>query len=65
MMLGQKIAVAFIDYTAAFDTVSHKYLDEALSIERSREAGVPVKIRVMFRVVYQTATAFTTTTARK
>ena len=46
----------FKDYSAAFDTVSHKFLDQAL-----KEANVPVKIRAMFRAVYQSATAYTTT----
>ena len=56
LSLGKKIAITFIDYSAAFDTVSHKFLDEAL-----KEVDVPVKIRAMFRAVYQSATAFTTT----
>ena len=56
LSLGKKIAITFIDYSAAFDTVSHKFLDEAL-----KEARAPVKIRAMFRAVYQSATAFTTT----
>ena len=47
MSLGESIAITFIDYTAAFDTVSHKFLDEALA-----EAGAPIKARAMFRAVY-------------
>ena len=57
MSLGRAIAVTFVDYTAAFDTVSHKFLDKAL-----KEAGVPIKMHTMFRAAYQSATAFTTTT---
>ena len=45
-------------YTAAFDTVSHKFLDEALA-----EAGAPIKVRAMFRAVYSSASAFTTVSA--
>ena len=57
MDLGKDIAITFVDYTAAFDTVSHKFLDKAL-----KEAGAPAKVRAMFRAVYKSATAFTTTT---
>ena len=38
MQCGETIAVTFIDYSAAFDTVSHKFLDKALE-----EAGMHVK----------------------
>ena len=48
--------ITFVDYTAAFDTVSHKFLDKAL-----RDAGAPIKVRAMYRAIYQAATAFTTT----
>ena len=58
MALGESIAITFIDYTAAFDTVSHKFLDEALA-----EAGAPIKVRAMFRAVYSSASAFTTVPA--
>ena len=30
MKLGYKIAITFIDYSAAFDSVSHKFLDQTL-----------------------------------
>ena len=58
MALGESIAVTFIDYSAAFDTVSHRFLDEALA-----QAGAPVKVRAMFRAVYSSASAFTTVPA--
>ena len=54
MSLGQSIAITFIDYASAFDTVSHKFLDEALV-----KAGASNKTRAMFRAVYRSASAFT------
>ena len=53
--LGESIAITFIDYSAAFDTISHKLLDEALEA-----AGAPVKIRALFRAIYDAASAYTT-----
>ena len=50
MQLGRKIALVFIDYSAAFDTVSHKFLDTAL-----KEAKASNKLRALFRVVYAAA----------
>ena len=44
--------VTFIDYAAAFDTVSHKYIDRAL-----KKAGASNKSRAIFRAVYATASA--------
>ena len=58
MSLGEAIAITFIDYSSAFDTVSHKFLDEALA-----RAGAPIKVRAMFRAVYASASAFTTVPA--
>ena len=58
MMLGEKIALTFVDYSAAFDSVSHKFLDEALA-----EANAPIKVRAMFRAVYAAASAHTTVPA--
>ena len=55
MLLGKKLAVLFIDYSAAFDSVSHKFIDATLA-----EAKVPNKLRAMFRAVYQSANAYTT-----
>ena len=53
--LGEKIAIMFVDYSAAFDTVSHKFIDRAL-----KDAGASNKVRAMFRAVYSAATAFAT-----
>lgn len=53
--LGESLAITFIDYSAAFDTISHKFLDEALEA-----AGVPIKIRSLFRAMYTAASAYTT-----
>ena len=47
--------LTYVDYSAAFDTVSHKFLDKALA-----EANAPIKVRAMFRAVYSAASAFTT-----
>ena len=44
--------LTFIDFVSAFDTVSHKFLDEAL-----REAGATEKVRGVFRSIYSAATA--------
>ena len=38
--------VSFVDFTAAFDSVSHKFLDEALA-----EAGAAPKSRALFRAM--------------
>ena len=43
-----------LDYKAAFDTVSHKYIDRALA-----EAGATNKTRAIFRSIYRAATART------
>ena len=51
---GKPLYITFIDYTAAFDSVSHKFLDEAL-----KEAGATNKTRAIFRAVYAAATART------
>ena len=54
MRHGECIAVTFIDYTAAFDSLSHKYIDRVLA-----EANVPNKERSMFRAIYSAASACT------
>ena len=46
--------LTFIDYSAAFDSVSHKFLDQALGA-----AGASDKSRAMFRAIYNAATAVT------
>ena len=43
--------VTFIDFAGAFDSVSHKFLDEAL-----RKAGASRKSRALFRSIYEAAT---------
>ena len=55
MKIGEKIAVMFVDYSAAFDTVSHKFIDRAL-----KDAGASPKARAMFRAVYSAASAYAT-----
>ena len=47
----QEAVVTFIDYTAAFDSVSHRFLDESLA-----EAMVPPKVRRMIQAIYSCAT---------
>lgn len=51
---GKELCATFIDYSAAFDSVSHKFLDATL-----QEAGASVKTRRMFRAIYQAASAVT------
>ena len=55
MAMGKSLAAVFIDYKAAFDTVSHKFIDTALE-----KAGVSPKARSMFRAIYKAAAAYTT-----
>ena len=44
-----------LDYSAAFDTVSHKFVDTAL-----QEMGASNKVRSMFRAIYNATAACTT-----
>ena len=44
--------ITFIDFVAAFDSVSHKFLEKSLF-----EAGAGEKSRAMFRAIYRKATA--------
>ena len=46
--------LTFIDYSAAFDSVGHKFLDKALG-----EAKAKAKTRAIFRSIYNSATART------
>ena len=46
----QEATVVFIDYTAAFDSVSHRFLDESLA-----EANLQAKERSMVRAMYSSA----------
>ena len=51
---GKTLYATFVDYSAAFDSISHIFLDRAL-----REAGASDKSRSLFRAVYSTASAVT------
>ena len=48
---GKQAVVTFIDYRAAFDTISHRFLDESLAA-----AGVQPKIRRIVKAIYTEAT---------
>ena len=48
---GKQAVVTFIDYRAAFDTISHCFLDESLTA-----AGVRPKIRRIVKAIYTEAT---------
>ena len=47
-----RAVVTYIDLVAAFDSISHKFLDQALE-----EAQCSTKTRAIFRAIYSTATA--------
>ena len=47
---NKNCVVTFIDYAATFDSVSHKYIDEAL-----KRAGASRKTRAIFRQIYAAA----------
>ena len=47
---NSKCVVTYIDYTAAFDSVSHKFMDATLA-----KAGASVKSRAIFRAIYEAA----------
>eukprot|EP01050_Picozoa_sp_SAG11_P021886 SAG11_NODE_3993_length_2118_cov_2.908866_3_plen_71_part_00 len=53
-MLGKtdEAVIVFIDFVVAFDTVSHKLLDEALDT-----AGASNKSRAIFRAIYNKTVA--------
>ena len=48
---GKQAVVTFIDYRAAFDTISHRFLDDSLTA-----AGVTPKIRRIVKAIYAEAT---------
>ena len=50
----QEMFATFIDFSAAFDSLSHKFIDRSLDA-----AGVSNKTRAMFRAIYSSATART------
>ena len=47
---GREAVITFIDYTAAFDTESQKFLDEALGA-----AGVSSKVRRIIQAIFRVA----------
>ena len=47
---NDKCVITYIDFEAAFDSISHKYLDEAL-----RKAKASRKTRALFRAIYAAA----------
>lgn len=53
MSLGKSLIVIFVDYSAAFDSVSHKFVDIAM-----KEAGASPKVLAIFRSIYNSAAAF-------
>ena len=55
LQYGRKLSITYIDYSAVFDSVSHRFIDRALM-----EADVSNKTRAMFRAVYESASAYTT-----
>lgn len=48
------MCITFIDYSAAFDSIGHKFLDESLAA-----AGASRKTRAMFRAIYTAAEGIT------
>ena len=48
---GRQAVITFIDYSAAFDTESQLFLDEALA-----DAGVPSKVRRIIQAIFKAAT---------
>ena len=50
LQTGKELYVTYIDYSAAFDSVSHKHLDRSL-----QRAGASRKTRAIFRAIYAAA----------
>ena len=50
LLNGQECVITFIDFVAAFDSVSHSFLDSALF-----EAGASEKSRAIFGAIYEKA----------
>ena len=48
---GRQAVITFIDYSAAFDTESQLFLDEALA-----DVGVPSKVRRIIQAIFTAAT---------
>ena len=57
LQLGKSITVTYIDYSSAFDTVRHKFMDSTLT-----RVGSSNKVRSMFRAVYSSASVYTKVT---
>ena len=55
LSIGESLAAVFIDYKAAFDSLSHKFIDETLE-----KAGISPKVRSIFRAIYKAVSAYTT-----
>ena len=51
---NKSCAITFIDYTVAFDSISHKFMDATLV-----KASASRKSRAIFRAIYSTATGST------
>ena len=51
---GEQVVATFVDYSAAFDSISHKFIDIALA-----DAGASAKSRAIFRTIYNAASATT------
>ena len=51
LLEGRQAVVTFIDYSAAFDTESQLFLDNALA-----ETGVSSKVRRIFQAIFDAAT---------
>ena len=54
MREGKPLVLTFIDYTAAFDSVGHKFIDSTLG-----DANAKPQTRAIFRSIYSKATAKT------
>ena len=52
--LDKSVITTFIDYSAVFDSMSHRFIDVTL-----KEAGVPTKLRAMYRAVWAAALVYT------
>ena len=46
MELGEELTLTFIDYSASFDSVSHKFIDRAL-----KEAGASNKVHTYIVII--------------
>ena len=51
---GERLVATFVDYSAAFDSVSHKFIHTVIA-----DAGASAKSRSIFRSIYQATSAMT------